>query len=139
METSFQLIDPAISEGDRSVRVGKGFHGLQLYANEFWPHHLIKYVQLNDGLQIGTSSSILAILSELCNTHVRFAEKMLKGPNARAPDLEGGKIDPHLIHLSEHRDIYVMAKQILDFRQTLQIEQQESGTCTNPISFTIIG
>lgn len=51
MNSSFCFLDPALSEDALRLRVLKGFHGLHLYANEYWFQHLLQYAKREDPVQ----------------------------------------------------------------------------------------
>lgn len=43
--SGLSLLDPDFPEEQRRVEVAKGFHWLQLYANDHWVDHLFEYIQ----------------------------------------------------------------------------------------------
>jgi hypothetical protein len=45
LNTSYALISISSTQEDRAAVVLQGFHGLQLYANQFWQDHLLAYCE----------------------------------------------------------------------------------------------
>lgn len=41
--SAFKLVDNTVSEREKTLEILKGFHDLQVYANEYFDHHLLIY------------------------------------------------------------------------------------------------
>ncbi|KAF2812552.1 uncharacterized protein BDZ99DRAFT_413355, partial [Mytilinidion resinicola] len=52
MLQGMSLINSRLSEEERTVNVGKGFHGLHLYAVEYWLEHLLDYAQARQVMRV---------------------------------------------------------------------------------------
>jgi hypothetical protein len=81
LRTSFDLVDPYLTEEQRMARVGKGFHALQLYASEHWIAHLLTYANLNGGLEGGSSQLLTEQLTSLCEVHKHMKAQLSRTPN----------------------------------------------------------
>lgn len=61
--SSFQLIDNhSITEQQKVIGVGKSFHGLHLYANEYWLRHFILYADARRSCPEGLSRPLIDLL-----------------------------------------------------------------------------
>lgn len=123
----FNLVDPKYSSEQRVTDVGKGWHGLHLYANENWAEHLLKYVDALEGLEgRNISMSLLAQLSRLCSVQ----SSLLKDAERRADARAGHNMlspDPRTEHLRAHEGTWSLVMRLLAYRQSRKLQQRESG------------
>jgi hypothetical protein len=125
LRTSLDLIDPYLPEEQRMIKVGRGFHALQLYAHEYWITHLLTYMNLSSGFERGVSQPLMEQLTSLCEVHKQMEARLSRTPTAR--ELHAvGDAEQDLRYLSnvETREI---VQAILGLRKLLKNEQRETG------------
>ena len=126
LRTSFELIDPYLPEGQRMIKVGKGFHALQLYAHEHWVSHLLMYVNLNGGFEGGASQPLIEQLISLCEAHKQMGAQLSRAPNARIELHAAGDAEQDLHYLS-NAEAREMVQATLRLRKLLKNEQRKTG------------
>ena len=129
--SSFALIvSQVISE--KILDVAKGFHGLHLYANEFWVAHLLEYVEVNTELDQNMLDPVLERVLALCDIHDFIAlptDDTEEGENLvsrESRQLDGDH--PALQKLEAHLDIRDFLRNIIEYREkTHEAQLQASG------------
>ncbi|KAH0541368.1 hypothetical protein FGG08_004132 [Glutinoglossum americanum] len=126
LRTSFELIDPYFPEEERVVKVGKGFHALQLYAYEYWVTHLLTYAYLNNGLQGEASQPLVEQLDSLCGVHERIKARLSRTPNTRIESQAAG-VSVENVHYLGNLEVKEIVQATLELRKRLEDEQFETG------------
>jgi hypothetical protein len=113
LNTSYSLLPPHSNNEDRATIVVSGFHGLQLYANQFWVDHALSYCTI-----IGQQRTQLSheLLSQL-NTLLGFLKDSADFEQAsdHAP-LEGLDV------LDQHPKIKTLVLKLTKFRADLETD-----------------
>jgi hypothetical protein len=133
LRTSFNFIDPQFSAEQNSINVVKGFHGLHLYANEYWLAHLIAYAnmhEITEPLPV-TPSSLVEQLLALCETHNRTAAKLSRDPRQKEGFLSEIDIGQALPSLIKSSPTLKLIQATVGFRKSLKSEQRRSGEGTS--------
>jgi hypothetical protein len=72
--TAFELVDPSKCTFNPMVRVGEGFHSLQLYANTFWLDHVLDYVTLKS--HSDANNNVVLTSGSCANTQLPIAKQL---------------------------------------------------------------
>jgi hypothetical protein len=126
LRTSFELIDPYPSEELRMIKVGKGFHALQLYAHEHWITHLLTYLKMNGGFERRPSQPLMEQLNSFCEAHKQTEGQLSKAPNARIELHRIGDAEQYLHYIS-NADARDMVQETLRLRKLLKNEPHKTG------------
>jgi hypothetical protein len=126
LRTSFELISPNLSEEQRVIKVGKGFHALQLYAYEHWVDHLLTYIKLNGGFEGSPSQPLMEQLISFGEVHKHMEGQLPRTPNMRRelPTAGDPQQDLYCITNAEARDI---VQKTLRLRKLLKNKPQQTG------------
>jgi hypothetical protein len=128
--SSFALIDSQARNEEKIADVSKGFHGLHLYANEFWVAHFLEYIEVNTELDQHMLDSVLEQVLALCDAHDSIAlptDDTAEGEDlvSRESQLDG---HPALQKLEAHLDIHDFLGKIIEYRErTHEAQLQASG------------
>jgi hypothetical protein len=127
LANGFNLVDPQYSDEQRLIDVGKGWHGLHLYANESWAQHLLRYAAALDGVEArSVSTSLLTQLTELCSVH-----SGLLSDEQRTAEAKAGQLmllpDPRIEHLRVHEEARSLVMRLLAYRQSRKLQHRESS------------
>jgi hypothetical protein len=129
--SSFALIDSQVRNEEKIVDVAKGFHGLHLYANEFWVAHFLEYIEVNAELDQRMLDSVLERVLALCDAHDSIAlptddtEEGEELVSRESQQLDG---HPALQKLEAHLDIRDFLGKIIEYREkTHEAQLQASG------------
>ncbi|KAK2802065.1 hypothetical protein FQN51_004975 [Onygenales sp. PD_10] len=125
--SSFELIDSNVTEQQKAIRVGKSFHGLHLYANEYWFKHLLLYANTQGGLPEGFSQFLVDILVLLSKTNATFSfadgHQVTPNTNYTPSPLP----EDVTIPLQPHPEAVDFLQRVHGFREYLKKEQDKSG------------
>lgn len=125
------LVDPDYDENQRLIDVGKGLHGLQLYANEFWLEHILTYADLASGdRNTLPASKLLSALQAFVKkqmsiwTRINLSEQK----NLQKQKLEA--LDSRVDSFQDHENIHSTVVRLSTFRRALSAfpSNQSSGT-----------
>ncbi|RFU24742.1 hypothetical protein B7463_g11594, partial [Scytalidium lignicola] len=129
--SSFALIDSRVRDEEKIADVAKGFHGLHLYANEFWVAHFLEYIEVNTELDQHMLDPVLERVLALCDAHDLITlptddteeEEDLVSRESQQPDGH-----PALQKLEAHFDIRDFLGKIIEYREkTHEAQLQASG------------
>ena len=121
LSTTYRLIDPSFPEYQSRLRIVKGYHGLHLYANEFWTAHLLEYVKSKGGLDIAISEPLLGQLRSLGVFRKDFqSTEFQEESRAMGPSRS---IDTHVAILNTLPDARGLVQAILTYQQVLAQEK----------------
>ena len=131
--TSFNFIDPQFSAEQNSINIVKGFHGLHLYANEYWLTHLITYANMRGNTEPlpVTPGSLVEQLLALCETHNRMEAKLsrdLRRKEGFLSEIDIGQALPSLIKSSP---TLKLIRATVGFRKSSKSAQHRSGEGTS--------
>lgn len=133
LHTSFNFIDPQFSAEKNNINVVKGFHGLHLYANEYWLAHLITYAnmhEITEQLPV-TPGSLVEQLLALCETHSHLEAKLSRDPRLKEGFLSEIDIGQALPSLIKSSPVLKLIQATVGFRKSLKSEQRRSGEGTS--------
>ena len=127
LSTSPCLIHPSVPEDQLRLRIVKGYHGLHLYAIEFWTEHLLQYAKSQSGLDPTVSAPLIEQLQRLLGFRresqtAEFATEQL-AMGASLP------IETCTSALKDLPNIESLVKDVLMYRQILG---QEKHTQKDP-------
>jgi hypothetical protein len=130
--TSFNFIDPQFSAEQNSINIVKGFHGLHLYANEYWLTHLITYANMRGNAEPlpVTPGSLVEQLLALCETHNCMEAKLSRDPRRKEGFLSEIDIGQALSNLIKSSPTLKLIQATVGFRKSLKSEQRRSGEGT---------
>ncbi|KAI9708049.1 MAG: hypothetical protein M1820_004253 [Bogoriella megaspora] len=136
------LVSPSYDEHQRLVDVGKGLHGLQIYANEFWLEHTLAYASLvSDDCDTLPQSRLLSNLRSFCQKQASIW--LQRNPSERAqPKRVGlGQTESRVESFKNHEHIYPTVAGLVNFRKTstafaLQWADGKSDESKDPTMFT---
>lgn len=133
--SSFALIDSQMPEEENILRVAKGFHGLHLYANEFWVAHFLEYVELNPETDATVSDPVLERVLTLCDIHDSIALPSDDDENAGSTALHEIRQDAHpaFEKLKAHVDVHDFVRRIVEFRAQTRETQLQQSNGENPL------
>ncbi|KAK3345804.1 hypothetical protein B0T25DRAFT_460566 [Lasiosphaeria hispida] len=114
--SGLQVFRPSYPEQERPLRVLKGFHGLHVYASEFWVEYLLLTAASEKGLD--TSSKFFARSTQL-------ATDLNSLRQVEDPPLDTKTLDSRLVHLESHSEVFRAARSILAERAA-RIDQDTS-------------
>ncbi|KAH8650674.1 hypothetical protein BGZ60DRAFT_462571, partial [Tricladium varicosporioides] len=120
LSESFILINPSVSEDEVKTRVVKGYHGLHHYANEFWAEHLLRYSELNGGLDTSTSNSLIQQAQKLAEVE-EASQKSRHKSILRVSETFAAEINStlRLSYLNNVTTVKVLVGNVLAFRASL--------------------
>ncbi len=123
--TSLCFIYPSVPDDEIRRRIVKGYHGLHLYANEFWIEHVLQYAKM----QKTTGSEILESFVSQLERLLQFRRESwsLEPSSLSTSSLPG--ITGRSIVLSKVPEIQRLTSDILAFRVVLA---QEKHTQKDP-------
>jgi hypothetical protein len=125
LRTSLCLIDPHLPEEQRTVRVRRGFHALQLYAHEHWATHLLAYLNLSSGFEREASQPLMEQLTNLCKVHKQMEAQLSRSHTARELHTRGdNKQGLHYLSNAEEREL---VQATLGLWKLLNNKQRKSG------------
>jgi len=113
LNTSYGLIPLHYSNDTRAAIVVTGFHGLQIYANQFWVDHLLSYCTILDQQRKNLSRE----LENQLNTLLRFLKE--SASVEQTPDyaeLEGLDV------LVQNPNIKTLVLKVAKFRRKLEVD-----------------
>lgn len=115
-------------EQNRLLRVIRGFHGLHIYAFEYWVEYLLTIASSENGLD--TATRFYRRSHELAN---QLAE--IQVPTRGSQDESQAAIDNRLRYLENHPEIRMAAGAILAHRAIKAFDEpiQTSGTEPPPV------
>lgn len=119
MISSFCFIDSSISETELKIRVLKGFHGLHLYASEFWFQHLLQYAKRDEPVDDDELHDPLDGLQEFWKDEPGSGVVTLKLDDTTSADA----IERQLEVLDSMPLALLMGRDILTFRKFLSQEK----------------
>jgi hypothetical protein len=119
--SSVDLIDSSHYPIKPLLRVVEGFHSLQLYANAFWPEHVLEFALLYSAIGTIGTDPIMVQLHQLKEIH----DKYTVSPADRRTESTAA-LDPRLDRLKGRTDLHTLLKQVLRYRQSLLYAQQNS-------------
>ncbi|PVH83786.1 hypothetical protein DL98DRAFT_652239 [Cadophora sp. DSE1049] len=129
--SSFALVDSRVEEKEKIVDVARGFHGLHLYANEYWVAHLLEYVEINTELDQHVLDPVLERVLDLCDAHDSLTvrtDDSEEGEEMAWSDSQQLDSHPALQKLEANLDIRDFLRKIMDHREKTQEAQlQASG------------
>ena len=125
MSSSFNLIDPTVPIDDSMLRVADGFHGLFLYANDYWPEHLLTYAREVGGLDANLARNLFAELTRLCNSYEVCKQKL---SIVHANESSEDTFDDRLSYLRGHEGIWFMVWDLFSYRQRARKQQKANLT-----------
>ncbi|KAK0658014.1 hypothetical protein B0T16DRAFT_319952 [Cercophora newfieldiana] len=124
--SGLEIFRPGYPERDRSLRVLKGFHGLHLYATEFWVEYVLFLAASHHGLDVESK------FFELSIQLARYLNSLPPGDGPLSEQTE----DSRLVHLDRQPDLQNAASRILADRITMS-EQDRTQPPAQPPERTI--
>jgi hypothetical protein len=120
------LINGRLLEEQRIINVGRGFHGLHLYAVEYWLPHLLSYAEARHGLRNSDAPMLIRKLNDLAAIHKKYQDQIL---GARSDSLNNSphvSDDARLFLLEGIPGVFEMARQMVEFRRRRQLRSVDS-------------
>jgi hypothetical protein len=130
LSSSFALIDSQVTNEEKILDIAKGFHGLHLYANEFWVAHLLEYIEVNTELDQRMLDPVLERVLDLCDAHDCLALPTNGTEVEESVWRESKQLDSHpaLQKLEANLDIRDFLGKIIEYREkTHEAQLQASG------------
>ena len=122
------LIDNSTAPEARRIAVGKGFHGLLPYADEYWLEHLLQHLDLKpDKIKLSNSDILSSCLMTLYNKHETCSKSDSQKVALGSLRLEK-LVDKRVEHLREEPKILSFIQQIAMFRRSSNSIQAKDGT-----------
>ena len=128
MSSSFNFIDPAVPIDESMLRIAEGFHGLFLYANDYWPEHLLTYACEIGGLDANLASNLFAELTRLCNAYKVCKQKLSTSYDNNTSESREDTFDDRLSYLKGHEGIYFMVRDLFSYHQRTRKQQNANIT-----------
>ena len=117
------LINPEHSQITIKRSVLEGYHGLQLYANEFWLQHLLALSRdPSTCLTDMKYETLVQRLQRFCSTHEKIQRLRSHIPSL-STGLDIGSIEKDLQCLNYEFNTKKLASQLLAFRQAVENHQ----------------
>ncbi|KAK2755707.1 hypothetical protein FQN54_005857 [Arachnomyces sp. PD_36] len=127
LKSSFELIDGDVTERQKAVKVAKSFHGLHLYANEYWLKHLFSYTEARNASSALLSEPLVDQLVNLAATHSvshRLSDqKTIQGDNHSTIALHSSIASS----LENNADAKALLQQVIRLNELLEKEKNKGG------------
>ncbi|OCL05557.1 hypothetical protein AOQ84DRAFT_413235, partial [Glonium stellatum] len=124
MSSSFTLIDPTLPIDERVLRVAEGLHGLFLYANEYWPAHLLTYAHEIGGLDANVANNLFAELNRLCNAYGVCKRRLSAVHGSDTFEGSGHTFDERLTYVRGHEGISLMLQELFSYQEDVTLFSQ---------------
>jgi hypothetical protein len=128
MGSSFSFVDLTLPIDESMLRVAQGFHGLFLYANDYWPEHLLTYAREIGGLNATLASDLFAELTKLYNTYEAYKQKLSASHVGDISESSENTFDERLSYLKVHEGICSMIRDLFSYRQSARNHQNTNIT-----------
>ncbi|KAF2233474.1 hypothetical protein EV356DRAFT_503548 [Viridothelium virens] len=112
------LVDPSYSEDQSLMDVGKGYHRLQIYSNEFWLEHILKYASLACSKHnVLPPTKLLLVLQDFCREYISISSR-----NGQSKEKKGQKQilemrDSRFEFFKPYENIYSILLSLATFRR----------------------
>ena len=122
MINAFELLDLPYS--NQIIRVGHGYHSLQLYANTFWLDHLLDYTTIKGRLDSESPCPLAKQVVRLCRLHNNSTIEVERGPDSTDVSLLDKRLD---MLASWGEEAHGLAQRVLWHRKNIR-DRQAKGT-----------
>lgn len=127
LNSSFELIDDDVTEHQRAIRVAKSFHGLHLYANEYWLKHLYSYAEARSVSAARLSEPLVDQLVNLAAVHKSFYRVTSQELAQEVGCFTATIPDSIAPYLENNLDAKTLLQKVIRFNESLGNEKNRSG------------